>query len=33
MFWNVLLLETDKIFKRAIFWIELAVLVAIIIDH
>ena len=31
MFWNVLLLETDKIFKRALFWIELAVLAAIII--
>jgi ABC-type transport system involved in multi-copper enzyme maturation permease subunit len=31
MFWNVLLLEMDKIFKRAIFWIELAVLAAIII--
>ncbi|MBV9710908.1 MAG: ABC transporter permease subunit [Ktedonobacteraceae bacterium] len=31
MFWNVLLLETDKLFKRALFWIELAVLVTIII--
>lgn len=31
MFWNVLLLETDKIFKRALFWIELAVLAGIII--
>ena len=31
LFWNVLLLETDKIFKRAIFWIELAVLAVIII--
>jgi ABC-type transport system involved in multi-copper enzyme maturation permease subunit len=31
MFWNVLLLEMDKIFKRAIFWVELAVLALIII--
>jgi ABC-type transport system involved in multi-copper enzyme maturation permease subunit len=31
MFWNVLLLEMDKIFKRAIFWIELAVLAVVII--
>ena len=31
MFWNVLLLETDKIFKRALLWIELAILVVIII--
>jgi ABC-type transport system involved in multi-copper enzyme maturation permease subunit len=31
MFWNVLLLETDKIFKRALFWIELAILAVVII--
>ncbi len=31
MFWNVLLLEMDKIFKRALFWIELAVLTVVII--
>ncbi len=31
MLWNVLLLETDKIFKRALFWIELAILVVVII--
>ncbi|HEY7420274.1 MAG TPA: hypothetical protein VH593_34165 [Ktedonobacteraceae bacterium] len=31
MFWNVLLLETDKIFKRALIWIELTILAIVII--
>jgi ABC-2 type transport system permease protein len=31
MFWNVLRMESDKIFKRAVFWIELAVLALIFI--
>ena len=31
MFWNVLLLEKDKIFKRSLFWIELALLTLLIV--
>ena len=31
MFWNILLLEKDKLFNRYIFWIELAILALIIV--
>jgi len=31
MFWNIFLLEKDKLFNRAIFWIELTILTLIIV--
>ncbi len=31
MFWNIFLLETDKMFKRMTFWIELIVLALVIV--
>ncbi len=30
MFWNIILLEIDKLFKRGMFWIELAILALLI---